>query len=138
MDIDSHIHLRSFHNTSAIPIVKAIIVAFLIHAILLIYWQNEQTTTVAALPDWINIKLTAGFENEDNRTTSNAVNKHNPNINKVKKNTVSNVIEKKLLDIKSKQDTLQTKKLKSIETSNEKSAPSASGPRLFAESQTSL
>ena len=51
----------------ATPILKAIIVALFVHALFWFNWPPERNSNSVELPDFINIKLTAGFEVEENK-----------------------------------------------------------------------
>jgi len=62
MDIDNHIHLRSFVKSDVTPILKAVVIALLIHLLLLINWFSNNEIEPVEIPQWINVKLTAGFE----------------------------------------------------------------------------
>ena len=67
MDIETRLHLRSFIKPDTSPIVKAIAGALFIHALFWFNWPIEDNSTAAEIPDWINIKLTAGFEVSENK-----------------------------------------------------------------------
>lgn len=68
MDIEDHIHLRSFVKPDITPILKAVVVALMIHSLFFINWYSSNEITTAEIPRWINVKLTAGFETVDTKT----------------------------------------------------------------------
>lgn len=67
MDIETRLHLRSFIKLDATPILKAVVFALFVHVLLWFNWPAEKNSTAAEIPDWINIKLTAGFEVKENK-----------------------------------------------------------------------
>ena len=76
MDIETRIYLRSGIKPDATPILKAIVAALFVHALFWFNWPVEKKSTAVEIPDWINIKLTAGFE-----------------IKEIKENKVEKIIE---------------------------------------------
>lgn len=68
MDIDDHIHLRSFVKPDITPILKAVVGALIIHVLFLINWYSNNEITTAEIPRWINVKLIAGFETVETKT----------------------------------------------------------------------
>lgn len=77
VDIEHHIYLRSFIRpvlrTGLTPIVKAVAFALLIHSLLFLYWHPLEPLTVADIPQWMNIKLVAGFEEKKNTPPAKSV-----------------------------------------------------------------
>ena len=67
MDIETRLHLRSFIKPDATPMLKAIIVALFVHALFWFNWPLERKSNSVEMPDFINIKLTAGFEVKENK-----------------------------------------------------------------------
>lgn len=67
VDIETRLHLRSFIKHDATPILKAIVVALFVHALFWFNWPLEINSTSVEIPDFTNIKLTAGFEVEENK-----------------------------------------------------------------------
>jgi TonB family protein len=67
VDIETRIHLRSGIKPDATPILKAIAAALFVHALFWFNWPVEKKSTAVEIPDWINIKLTAGFEIKENK-----------------------------------------------------------------------
>ncbi len=68
MDIEQHIYLRSFSRPASLPIIKSLVFALATHAGFLISWQHNEIKKVAEIPQWINIKLTSGYEEKENKT----------------------------------------------------------------------
>lgn len=66
MDIETRLHLRSCIKPDATPISKAIFFALFVHALFWFNWPLETNSTSVEIPDFMNIKLTAGFEIEEN------------------------------------------------------------------------
>lgn len=60
-----HIGLRSISSKSNKAISIALWVAVCAHAFAWFYWQPMQKISVPELPDWVNIKLVAGFEEQE-------------------------------------------------------------------------
>lgn len=71
MDLNDRINLRTFEKTNSFQLYKAILFALFLHALL---WNNltlPKTTTVAEVPEWINVNLTVGFEAEKEKSVIN-------------------------------------------------------------------
>lgn len=68
MDIDAHLSLRSVVKPDLTPLLKAILLALFIHVLFWVNWPIEKNITVAEIPEWVNIKLIAGFEPTDKKT----------------------------------------------------------------------
>lgn len=62
MDIDDRIHIRSFSKPEVAPILKAIVIALVIHLLFFINWYSNNEIETIEIPQWINVKLKAGFE----------------------------------------------------------------------------
>lgn len=118
MDIEHHIHLRSFDKPNTTPILKALVVAFIIHSLLLIYLSSTQKTSATEIPDWINVKLIAGFENRDKKLTSNVTEQNSSKSKEIIKSAelkpLKNKVKKKYSD-KKKLKQQNVKKGKSIQ-----------------------
>lgn len=67
MDIDARLSLRSFVKPDLTPLLKAMLGALFIHVLFWVNWPAEKNRTVAEIPEWINIKLIAGFEPADEK-----------------------------------------------------------------------
>ena len=62
MDIETRLNLRSFIKPDITPILKAITGALFVHLLFGLHWSLNQNSSVAEIPEWVNIKLVAGFE----------------------------------------------------------------------------
>ena len=106
MDINTHIHLRSFSKPSEVPIIKAIGFAVVIHLLFIILWQSSEKITVAEMPQWINIKLSVAIEEQKNKEPSATIHKikskpkKNKPVSKEQKNVKKRTIEKELTPAK--------------------------------------
>ena len=67
MDIDAHLSLRSVVKPDLTPLLKFILLALFIHVLFWVNWPIEKNVTVAEIPEWVNIKLIAGFEPTDEK-----------------------------------------------------------------------
>lgn len=112
MDIESHIHLRSFVRPNVNPIVKAIGFALFIHSLLFIYWQPVEQHSVAEIPEWINIKLIAGFEEKENISPVKRVEDVKVKPKEVKRHAEVKSFKKKIKKDISENDTKHNQKLK--------------------------
>ena len=65
MEIATHIGLRSIGKKNNKVISIALWVAVSAHAFAWFYWHPIQKITAPELPGWINIKLVAGFEEQE-------------------------------------------------------------------------
>ena len=61
MDIEQHLYLRSV-DKSTTPLYRAMVGALVIHALIGLSWYLDRNMHSAEIPDFINVKLTAGFE----------------------------------------------------------------------------
>ena len=100
MDIEQHIYLRSFVKPSGLPIIKALVFALVAHSLFFISWQHNEKKAVAEIPQWINIKLTASFEEQSNKQVIESHKKTEIKQKKIiqtlaKKNKVQKLISKK-------------------------------------------
>lgn len=62
MDLDAHIHTRSFFKPDVRPLLKAVVGALIIHALFLFNWFANKEISPVEIPQWVNVKLIAGFE----------------------------------------------------------------------------
>ncbi len=62
MDLEHHLYLRSFTRPASRPILKALLLAIIVHSLALAYWYHRRQVVVAEIPQWMNIRLVAGFE----------------------------------------------------------------------------
>lgn len=101
MDIDAHLSLRSVVKPDLTPLLKSILLALFIHVLFWVNWPIEKNVTVTEIPEWVNIKLIAGFEPTDEKTekaeTKQLKPKTTPKKEKriVKKRTTQEIKEKK-------------------------------------------
>lgn len=70
MDLETRLRLLSFPKPAATPLVKATGLAFVIHVVIAIYVNHTQEQSVAELPDWVNIKLVAGIDENKSKKTN--------------------------------------------------------------------
>jgi len=101
MDIDAHLSLRSVVKPDLTPLLKSILLALFIHVLFWLNWPIEKKVTVAEIPEWVNIKLIAGFEPTDEKIekaeTKQLKPKTTPKKEKriIKKRTTQEIKEKK-------------------------------------------
>jgi len=88
MDIETNLSLRSIIRTNVSPIHITLIGALLLHSLLWMDWSERYNSNIAELPEWINIKLVAGFENTENKVQQIETKKQN--ISKTIKPTKNN------------------------------------------------
>jgi TonB family protein len=62
MDIETRLNLRSFIKPDITPILKAITGALFVHLLFGLDWSLNENSSVAEIPEWVNIKLVSGFE----------------------------------------------------------------------------
>ena len=105
MDLDDHIHLRSFVKPDISPILKAIIAALLIHVILLFNWFSNSEITKVEIPQWFNVKLVAGFDIIKNKTKPPVISKKEP----IEKNRVVKKSTKRVSLLKKKTTSVENK-----------------------------
>lgn len=65
MDIAARIGLRTSARKNNKAVMSAVWMALVIHAVAWFYWNPFEKISAPELPDWVNITLVAGFE--DNR-----------------------------------------------------------------------
>lgn len=78
MDIEARLSLRSFVKPDLTPLLKAILGALFIHVLFWVNWSSEKNSTVAEIPEWVNIKLIAGFEPTDEKIEKTEVKQLKP------------------------------------------------------------
>lgn len=62
MDIDDHLHLRSFVKPEVMRIFKWLLGALVVHFIFIIIWNSNEKIISPEMTQWTNVKLIAGFE----------------------------------------------------------------------------
>lgn len=105
MDLDDHIHLRSFVKPDISPMLKAVIAALIIHVILLSNWFSNNEITKVEIPQWFNVKLVDGFEIIENETKPPVISKKEP----IEKNRVVKKSTKKVSLLKKKITSVENK-----------------------------
>ena len=62
VDLDTRLYLRSHHKPPVMGITASVFIAMMIHLVAALLWLPERRMNFPQLPDWVNVKLVAGFE----------------------------------------------------------------------------
>ena len=107
MDIEKHLILRSFLKPATTPMINAFIGAVVVHGLMGVGFYIESNINVAEIPEFINVKLTAGFEEVEIKKAT----KKKPELRK--KETLIPV-KKKIKKQKSAESFIQPQQVKKI------------------------
>lgn len=108
MDLDAHIHSRTFFKPDIRPLLKAVVAALVLHVMFLYNWVANKEITPIEIPQWANVKLIAGFETI-NKESKSAEKKRTRIVKKIKTKTPKSYPAKKNKTSVEKQNKEKTK-----------------------------